>query len=182
MTFKSCQFLLHTLNSLSQGRSKWVNRVDNVQGPRRRKEGNVLFNDALNTLYLRLYGVGHMVKDHMGYSFRLTAMVFYMHHPTDRIAQTTAFVTPVMEHWLEREIDPTTHRTMSTISEGPGTPTKVIPLVGRGGGGALTVPCPWTPEGLLLRQCSFPAILSEMEVGNDVCALRFYYSLKLFKL
>ena len=29
-----------------------------------RKEGNVLFNDALNTLYLRLYGVGYMVKDH----------------------------------------------------------------------------------------------------------------------
>ena len=27
-----------------------------------------------------------------------------MHHPTDRIANTTAFVTPVVEHWLEREI------------------------------------------------------------------------------
>ena len=25
---------------------------------------NVLFNDALNIFYLRLYGVGHMVKDH----------------------------------------------------------------------------------------------------------------------
>ena len=31
-----------------------------------RKEGNVLFNDALSTFYLRLYGVIHniMVKDH----------------------------------------------------------------------------------------------------------------------
>ena len=29
-----------------------------------RKEGNVLFIDALNTFYLRLCGVGHMVKDH----------------------------------------------------------------------------------------------------------------------
>ena len=29
-----------------------------------RKEGNVLFNDALNTFYVWLYGVGHMVKDH----------------------------------------------------------------------------------------------------------------------
>ena len=29
-----------------------------------RKEGNVLFNDALNTFYLRLYGVGHIVKYH----------------------------------------------------------------------------------------------------------------------
>ena len=28
------------------------------------KEGNILFNDALNTIYLSLYGFGHMVKDH----------------------------------------------------------------------------------------------------------------------
>ena len=27
-------------------------------------KGKVLFNDALNTFYLRLYGVRHMVKDH----------------------------------------------------------------------------------------------------------------------
>ena len=49
-------------------------------------ERNVLFNDALNTFYLRLYGVRHMVKDHSdsqkgnrcrhnGYSYRLTARV-----------------------------------------------------------------------------------------------------------
>ena len=47
-----------------------------------RKEGNVLFNDALNTFYLRLYGVRHKWQRtiqiareetrcrHMGYSFR----------------------------------------------------------------------------------------------------------------
>ena len=29
-----------------------------------RKEGNGLFNNALNTFYLRLYGVRDMVKDH----------------------------------------------------------------------------------------------------------------------
>ena len=40
----------------------------------------------------------------MGYSFRLAARYFYMHHPTYRIAYTTAFVTPVVEHWLKREI------------------------------------------------------------------------------
>ena len=46
-----------------------------------------LFNDALNTFHLRLYGVGHMVKDHsdseseknhchlMGYSFQVAASV-----------------------------------------------------------------------------------------------------------
>ena len=27
-----------------------------------------------------------------------------MHNPTDRITHTTTFVTPVVEHWLEREI------------------------------------------------------------------------------
>ena len=80
-----------------------------------RKEGNVLFNDALNTFYLRLYGVRHMVKDHSD-SERGNPMpphmllsdyqqgFFYMHHPTDRIAHTTAFVTTVVGHWLEREI------------------------------------------------------------------------------
>ena len=30
----------------------------------REREKNVLFNDTLNTFYLRLYGVRHMVKDH----------------------------------------------------------------------------------------------------------------------
>ena len=42
---------------------------------------------------------------HIGYSFRLAATwFFYMHHLTDRMAYTTTFVTPVVEHWLEREI------------------------------------------------------------------------------
>ena len=31
---------------------------------KRRKEGNVFFNNALNTFYLWIYGVGHMVNDH----------------------------------------------------------------------------------------------------------------------
>ena len=30
----------------------------------RERERNVLFNDALNTFYLRLYSVRHMFKDH----------------------------------------------------------------------------------------------------------------------
>ena len=59
-----------------------------------RKEGNVLFNDALNTFYLWLYGVRHIVKDHsnrreetrcrnMGSSFRLTARVL-LYAPSHR--------------------------------------------------------------------------------------------------
>ena len=41
---------------------------------------------------------------HMGYTFRLPARVLLYAHPTYRIAHTTAFVKPVVEHWLEREI------------------------------------------------------------------------------
>ena len=64
--------------------------------------------------YLRLYGVRHMVKDHSDSEkgnpllpHRLLLSInskgsFYMHHPTDRITHTTAFVTPVVGHWLER--------------------------------------------------------------------------------
>ena len=33
------------------------------QKHRGRKEGSVLFNDAFNTFYLRLYGIRHMVKE-----------------------------------------------------------------------------------------------------------------------
>ena len=49
-----------------------------------RVEGNVLFNDALDTFYLRLYGVRHMVKDNT-YSEIISKSYFYMHHPTYRI-------------------------------------------------------------------------------------------------
>ena len=79
-----------------------------------RKEGNVLFNDALNTFYLWLYGVSHMVKNHTdsergnllpphGLLFPNGSKGYFisMHHPIDRIIHTTAFGTPVVEHWLE---------------------------------------------------------------------------------
>ena len=60
--------------------------------PTGRKE--VLFNDALNTSYLQLYDIGHMVKDHsdsergnpschMGFSFQLAARVL-LHAPSHR--------------------------------------------------------------------------------------------------
>ena len=54
-----------------------------------RKEENVLFNDALNTFCIYGYIASEETR---------------CCHPTDRIAHTTAFVTPVVEHWLEREI------------------------------------------------------------------------------
>ena len=36
-----------------------------------------------------------------------------MHHPTDRITHTTTFVTPVVEHWLERETAQWVHQSHS---------------------------------------------------------------------
>ena len=36
-----------------------------------------------------------------------------MHNPTDRIAHTMAFVTPVMEHWLKQEINGSTMKDRS---------------------------------------------------------------------
>ena len=67
-----------------------------------RKEGNILFNDTLNTLYLRLYRVRYMVKDHSD-SERGNPLpphgFFYMYYPRDRIAHTTAFVIPNSTGW-----------------------------------------------------------------------------------
>ena len=78
-------------------------------------QGNVLFNDALNTFYLQLYGIIHMVKDHSDSEkgnpllphrllFPIISKGSFICTIPDRIARTTAFVTPVVEHWLEREI------------------------------------------------------------------------------
>ena len=76
------------------------------------QEGNVLFNDVLNTFYLCLYGIILMVKDHQiargnllplhGLLFLISKKgSFHIHHPIDRITHTMAFLIPVMEHWLE---------------------------------------------------------------------------------
>ena len=40
------------------------------------KEGNVLFNDTLNTFYLQFYGVGFMVKDLTDNEKRFAAPLF----------------------------------------------------------------------------------------------------------
>ena len=96
-----------------------------------RKEGNVLFNDALNTFYLRLYGVRHMVMYHTysergnplpphGLLFPINRKGSFICTIPDRTAHTTAFGTLAGTRnslmgppWW---IDPTTHRTMSKRS------------------------------------------------------------------
>ena len=50
-----------------------------------RKEGNVLFNDTLNTFCLRLCGVGHMVKDHSDSEEGRNEMFYLMTHSTHLI-------------------------------------------------------------------------------------------------
>ena len=90
-----------------------------------------LFKDALNTFYLRLYGVGRMLKDHSGsergnplpphgllFPIHSKGSFIYIHHPTGRITHTTAFVTPVVGHWLEREIAQWVH-SMKDRSDDP---------------------------------------------------------------
>ena len=102
----------------------------------RKKEKNVLFNDALNTFYLQLNSVRNMVNDHlareetywchyMGYSFWLAARVIlyalfyrqdstyhglcYTSHGTLAGMRNSSMGPP----W---GIDSTTHRTMSGCS------------------------------------------------------------------
>ena len=102
-----------------------------------RKEGNVLFNDTLNTFYLQLYGVTHMVKDHSdsergnplpphGLLFPISSKGSFI----CTIPQTGQHIPQRLLHlswstvWNEkqpngstpRRIDPTTHRTMSERS------------------------------------------------------------------
>ena len=102
-----------------------------------RKEVNVLFNDALNTFYLRLYGFTHMVKDHsdsereetrcrhMGYSFRLAAKVllYASSHRQDNTYHGLCYTSRGALAGMRNSsmgppwrIDPTTHRTMSECS------------------------------------------------------------------
>ena len=74
------------------------------------KEGNVLFTDELNTFYLRLYGVGHMVKDHSD-SEKVNRLP--PHRLLFPINSKGSFICiipktgqhipqKVVEHWLER--------------------------------------------------------------------------------
>ena len=62
-----------------------------------------------STFYLPSYGVGYIVKNNLDSErenplptlqnlLRLAAMVLYMHHPSDMIVHTMAFVTPAVEH------------------------------------------------------------------------------------
>ena len=73
-----------------------------------RRDGNVLFNNALNTFYLRLYGIRHMVNDHSdnerGNLLYCVYMVKVQLDSENGNLLTTVhgllFVTPIGEHFL----------------------------------------------------------------------------------
>ena len=77
----------------------------------------MLFNDTLNTFYLRLYVITHMVMDHSdserakphpqlyGLFFLNSIKGSFIRTIPDRTVHTTAFVIPVVEHWLAQVID-----------------------------------------------------------------------------
>ena len=76
-------------------------------------KGSILFNDAFNTFYLQLYDIRHMVKNHSDSERGNLLPPHRLHFPISsnssficiipqrEITHTTAFVTPVAEHWLE---------------------------------------------------------------------------------
>ena len=77
-------------------------------------EGNVLLNDALDTFLFmvmscQIYGKepdserGNPLLPH-SLLFLISSKCSIYSQQTDRIAYTTAFVTPVVEHWMQREI------------------------------------------------------------------------------
>ena len=45
---------------------RWVSGSISLLEPTKGRNGNVLFNDALNTFYLRFHDVGHIIKDYLG--------------------------------------------------------------------------------------------------------------------
>ena len=90
------------------GESENEGKRINIPAGCERKERNVLFNDALNTFYLRLYGIRHMVKDHTENERKPTAastwawvLLYASSHRQDITYQ--GLVTPVVKHWLEWE-------------------------------------------------------------------------------
>ena len=70
----------------------------------RLEEGNVIFNDALNTFYLRLYGIRHRTTQividetcccHIGYSFQLAArlLLYASFHRQDNSYHSLCYIS-----------------------------------------------------------------------------------------
>ena len=86
----------------------FVNKLPIFKGVQTHTHTHARARGALNTFYLRLYGVGHYGKEPLresergnplpplhGLLFDCQQGFFYMYHPTDRIADIVKFVTPI---------------------------------------------------------------------------------------
>ena len=78
---------------VSLGLEPWTAAHTSIYVERERE----MFYLKTHSTHLWLYGVRHMIKDHSD-SEKGNPL------PPHRIPHTMAFVTPVVEHWLEREI------------------------------------------------------------------------------
>ena len=67
-----------------------------------------------------------------------------MHHPTDMIAHTMAFVTPVVEHWLEREIAQWVHTMKDRFDDPSHHERALLPR------SYISLPVPWSTSRSLL--------------------------------
>ena len=88
-----------------------------------------MFYLTRHSTHLWLYGIAHndnMVKDHSdierlnllpplhGLLFPISSKGYFIcSHPIDTIAHTIALLTPVVNHWLEREIVQWVHHEVS---------------------------------------------------------------------
>ena len=76
-----------------------------------------------------------------------------MHHPTDRITHTTAFVTPVVDHWLERVITQWVHPTKDRSDDPSHHERTLLPLSCEGGRILIVV-------AVLIKKSSFTGAVS----------------------
>ena len=99
------KYLCSVLLDLLIKEEKILNYYYLYQINRKWKEGNVLFNDALNTFYLLLYGVRHTVKNHSN-SERETPLLLYV-----RLAARVLLCAP------SQRLDSTYHNLCCTSCE-----------------------------------------------------------------
>ena len=146
-TSYSPPYRMHILANILEFESGRCTEKELWMGGFRRKE--MFYLTTHSTLFLftviwrRAYGKGPLRKRERKPAAATLAILsdwqqrfLYMHHPTDRIAHTTAFGTPVVEHCLEREIAQWVHP-MKDRSDDPShhertlLPRSYISLTGR---------------------------------------------------
>ena len=86
-----------------------------------RKEGNILFKRRtrhilFTVIWRRTYGKGPF-SERRNPLPSLHGQGFFVCSISDRIALTTALITPVVEHWLEREIAQWVHHERTLYHE-----------------------------------------------------------------